>query len=288
MFQKPLNPFQNTAAGQIATLRVNPEKLTLNGILLKLTNTIGSPVTPFVKSHITNVRLMAGNRTVIDLTGAELDAINSYKNEAASTTYLHLDFTERDQPLFPRKEIGGYDLMTIFQRMGELVLQVTLAATPTNPKLDADGFFTPSQGNPLILKYVKTAVPAPAAGKLTLPVQYRGALIKRLHMRYTGTDWTASANGNLNRVEVKRNGLVVFDQFDLDARFNQARYRRVPQSRVFTVDPGIDYNDAGYLTTVDRVADGTVTPAGYEINAYLTAVDTITVIAELLDLPENI
>jgi hypothetical protein len=282
-FNKPLQAFQNVAANATATLRIPPEPLTLVGIAFELAGTT------FTTANISSVRVKIGPKTAIDLTGAQLLAVNAYKGEAiSSTARFYLDLTEQDQAIFPQKEVGGYDLMSLLP-FGEVTVEVAIGAA-TAPQLTAFGVFTPRQNNPMILKMLPFSFPATVAGRNTLPLNLRGALIKRLFAGYAGTDWTASANGNLTRLEVKRNGLVIHDMGCLTWRSLQSRARpaRSPQGRYYVYDPCLDDNPAGYLTTVDEVQRGVFIPAPIEVNAYTTAADTVTVVAEVLDLPGNL
>jgi hypothetical protein len=282
MFNKPLLAAQNVAANATAIIRVPPEPLTLIGVIFELGGT-------FTTANISNVKVKVGPKTFIDLTGAQMLAINAYKGEAiASNARLMLDLAEQDQGDFPAKEIGGYDLMALIP-FGEVTIEVSIGAA-TAPTLTAIGIFTPSQRNPLVKKLLPFSFPATVAGRNTLPLNLRGALIQRLYIAYAGTDWTASANGNVNRVEVKRNGLVINDLGCLTVRSFQTRMRpaRSPQARYYVYDPGLDDNRAGYITTVDEPKAGVLIPANLEINAYTTAADTCTVIAEVLDNPGNL
>ncbi|MFX5634527.1 hypothetical protein ABTE18_22200, partial [Acinetobacter baumannii] len=76
--------------------------------------------------------------------------------------------------------------------------------------------------------------------KVTLPLNFRGALIKRVWSFYAGTSWTAGANGNVNRMEVKKNGQVIFDQTCLEARFVQVSFKKTPQANLYVTDFIVD------------------------------------------------
>ena len=157
-FNKPLQAFQNVAAAATATLRIPPEPLTLVGIAFELAGT-----TFAFPTHINFVRVKIGPKTAIDLTGAQLAAINAYKGEAISaTSRFYLDFTEQDQSIFPQKEVGGYDLMSLIP-FGEVTVEVGIGAA-TAPQLTAFGVFTPRQGNPMVMKLLPFSFPATVAG----------------------------------------------------------------------------------------------------------------------------
>lgn len=282
MFNKPLQQAQGVAAGQIATIRVAPEELTLVGVKLALSGTT------FDKTKIDRVRIKVGARVIWDLTYAQINAINNYKNSADSLKYLMIDFTERTQAIFPVKEIGGIDLMSAVA-IGEVYIELYIAATAVGPVVNAIGYFEQRQKNPIVQKYVPFSVTQTASGRVTLPINLRGALLKRLWVFYSGTAWTASANGNMNRMECKKNGVVFFDQTDLDNRFDQSQFKKVPQAGVFVADFLIDDNHDAHITTVRNTESGQVFDA-FEFNGFLTDAGgaSMTVIAEVLDTVTNL
>lgn len=283
MIQQPLPSPINVAANQIATVRVPRQNLTLLGLLLSLGGTT------FNTGLINFVRMKCGPRTMWEITGAELLAINAYKNEGlASNAFLFIDFAERDDFAAPFvfKEIGGYDLGVIGDLLGEVIFEIGIGAA-TAPTLEAEAFFNGPQGNPVVQKYVKFITPTVAAGRFTLPLDFRGASVERMYIRYAGTDWTTTANGNVNRVEIKRNGLVVYDMSCLKSRQLQLKNQRVPQSRTFVADFKANRDPDGNLRTIDKIGDRIV-PAVIEVNTYLTAADSMAVIAECLDAPGNL
>jgi hypothetical protein len=283
MFNKPLQALTNVAASSVATLHIPPEALTLTQIVFFLSGTT------FDTSYISRVKVKAGARVLWDLTGAQLLAINAYKGGTANTKMLMLDFTEKKQAIFPVKEVGGLDLMALLPT-GEIYVEITIGAA-TAPAIDAIGFFTPSQGNPFVLKYLPYSYSTSVAGKFTMPVQARGALMKRIWLPYAGTDWTSTADGNLNRLEIKKNGLVIHDMTCREARFMQAQYGKVPQSKYFVGDFIVDDNhDAHVATQRDVVSGGQKVTVydNFEFNAYFTASDSVTPILEVLDTPNNL
>jgi hypothetical protein len=269
MIQQQLPPFFNVVATGIATLRVPKFQATMNRIILRLGGTT------FTKAMITDIKLKIGVRTVYNITGPRLDAINKYKGIYDNASFLTIDFTERDAPTLQGKEIGGYDLSVL---RDELTIEVTIAGA-TAPTLTASAWMTPPQGNALISKILYFPTSTSVAGKFPISFNPQGALIKRVHFFYAGTDWTGVANGNLNKVEVKKNGGTLFESECLEARFTQQEYRKVPQSRLFTYDPIVDNNANGYLVTADA--------RSLEFNTWLTAADAINVYVEMLDAPNN-
>lgn len=262
MILQDLPPFNNVVATGVATLKVPKYALTLTRILL----TLGG--TSFTKAMITDIKLKLGVRTVYNITGAKLDSINKYKGVFDEATHLTIDFSERDAPTLQGKEIGGYDLSLL----DDMTVEITIAGA-TAPTLAAKGFFTPPQGNALIHKILYFPASTAVAGKFPINFNPQGALIKRVHFFYAGTD------GNLNRLEVKKNGLTIWDAANADAIFVQKEYKKVPQAQLYVYDPIVDNNQNGYLVTADAKS--------LEFNSYLTAGDGISAYVELLDRPNN-
>ena len=284
MFNKPLQQAVGVAAGQVATLRIPAEQFTLIGIKLALSGTT------FNKSHIDRVRLKVGPRVIWDLTGDQLNKINNYKNDADNAKYLQIDFTERTQAIFPVKEIGGLDLMALLP-IGEVYLELSINAAAVGPIINAIGYFEQRQGNPIVSKMVPFNFTQSASGRFTLPLNLRGALMKRVWLFYSGTNQTPTANGNVERVEVKKNGIVMFDQTDLDNRFDQARHKKVPQANTFCIDFIVDDNHDAAVTTVRKDGQsGAMLYDSFEFNAFLKDVagGTVVAVAEVLDTPTNL
>lgn len=283
MYNKPLLQVVGVAANSTATLRIAAEAATLVGIKLALSGTT------FDNTHISRMRLKIGPKVIWDLTGAQILAINAYKNGAANSKYLWIDFCERDQAAFPIKEVGGIDLMAVLP-VGEVYLEIFIDGTSVAPQITAQGYFEQSQGNAAILKFVPFSFTQAASGKFTLPLSMRGAMIKRIWNFYTGTNWTATTNGNFSRLEAKKNGVVFYDQMDLDARQDAAQFKKVPQANLFVADMIIDNNHNANVATMRQTNGGALVYDSFEFNAYLTdgAGSTVQCIAEVLDAVTNL
>jgi hypothetical protein len=279
---KPLQQAIGIAPGSVATIRIPPEALTMIGAKLIFAGTT------FTKSHIDRVRVKVGARVIWDVTGPQLNAINNYKNGADSARTMLIDFTERTQAIFPVKEIGGLDLMAL-AAVGEVFLEIYINAAAVAPAMSATGYFEQQQGNPMVLKLVPFTFTTNASGRFTLPLNLRGSLLKRVWLFYTGTAWTAVANGNVNRMEVKKNGVVMFDQADLDNRFDQVHFKKVPQPGLYCIDFIMDDNHDAQVTTI-RNANGVQVYDTFEFNAYITdaAGASVTALAEVIDTPTNL
>lgn len=270
MFQQPLPPFLNVVPSGIATLQIPRYAQTLNRIVMRLGGTT------FTKAMITDIRIKFGMKTVFQISGANLDKINKYKGIFDQANFLTIDFTERDAPTLPGQQLGGYDLT---QYADQLTLEVTISGA-TAPTLSASAWMSTPQGNPLIEKLLYIPASVSAGGKFPIQINPRGALIKRIFTFFAGSNGTSTTDGNVNRFEVKKNGIVLFDSTDVEARFTQQEYRKVPQTGLYVVDFLVDNNASSMLKTSDATA--------LEFNSYLTAADTLGVYVELIDTAFNV
>jgi len=282
MINKPIPQPVNIVAGQTAILTVPNDPLTLIGLQLILSGTT------FDKTKIDAIKVKVGSRVLWDLTYAQIQAINNYKNDADSAGTRFLDFAERDQAIFPMKQVGGLDLPTLLS-VGQVTVEIKINGTAVNPKIEVTGHYEASQGNPICLKFVPFTAAYNTGGKFTLPIQLKGALLKRLWVFFNGTAWTANTNGNVSRMEIKKNSTVIFDQFDKDNRFMQNRNKKVPQAGLYCVDFIVDNNHDAQITTMRKDGDKFVFD-NFEFNAYLLdgTGAALTCIAEVLDSATNL
>lgn len=269
MIQQKLPPFLNVVNSGIATLQIPKYAMTMNRIVLRLGGTT------FTKAMIAEIKIKFGVRTVYQISGSKLDTINKYKGIYDQDNFLTIDFSERDAPTLPGQQLGGIDMT---QFADQITIEVTIAGA-TSPILDASAWMSAPQGNPLIHKLLYIPASSNAGGKFPIQLATRGALIKRVHVFYAGAAGTNTTDGNVNAVEVKKNGVTVWDQRDIEARFVQREYRKTPQSGLYCVDFIVDNNASSMLKTSDA--------ASLEFNTYLTAADQLGVYVELIDSPYN-
>lgn len=180
-----LTDFQGTyTTGTGEALVLIPKyKLTVNRIQLALGGTT------FTKAMITRIRLLMGTKPVYEVTGSDLDKINKYKRIYDDAAHLTVDFNERDAPDIVGKEIGGYDMT---QLADPLYLKLNISGA-TAPTLAGKTFYTPPQDNPLVTKLIPFSQYFGNTGAVTLTIDPKGALLKRLFMNYTGTDWCGAS-----------------------------------------------------------------------------------------------
>ncbi|MQY50837.1 major capsid protein P2 [Rhodocyclus gracilis] len=268
MIIQQIPPFNNVVNTGVATVKIPKYALTLTRLVLVLGGTT------FTKAMITDIKLKLGVRTVYNITGTFLDRINKYKGLFDDANHLTIDFTERDAPTLQGKELGGYDL----PNLDDMTVEITITGA-TAPTLTSFGYFTASQGNDVIHKILYFPTSSNVAGKFPVNFNPMGALVKRVHFFYAGTSFSGATPGNLNRLEVKKNGLAIWDLGCYDARFSQQEYRKVPQANTYVYDPIVDNNQSGVLVTADAKS--------LEFNTFLTAADSIQVYVEMLDKPNN-
>lgn len=289
MQMQQLPSFSALANGQRASTMVPAYAQSLAKVSLKF----GGNLT---KANITEIVGKIGARTFFGpISATHLDLLMKYRGQYDHANFLSLDLTERDALTLGEKEVGAIDLPGLG---GDAVFVEVLnsagAGTPTLEGLagfvgrqfvDRDGDGVRSQGEQnrrqqLIHKLLRFSLPNTGTRNVWQPM-FRGAIVKRLFIVYTGTDWTGSANGNVHTVEVKRNGVSVHDRVQcLANRFHQLENGKVPQSRTYVVDFCADNNFRAGLQTASAKS--------LEVIMDMTTAEAPTVYAEVLDLPDNL
>lgn len=283
MFPQRLPPFNPVANSTRATLQVPRYDLTLGRVTLKFIGT-----NSLTKSTISEIIVKVGARTVFGpISAAELDAVNKYKGIFDQADSLTIDFTERDALSPDAKEVGGIDIPALGGQ--DIFIEVMNTASSGTPALYALGWFTALQFDPknpdprgqLIKKLLKIQIPTSGGTAVTWTPQLKGAILQRAFFRYGGTDWGASTDGNIQTVEVKKNGFAIWDRIACkDARFYQQEMRKVPQSKTYVVDFVADNIHSAAMSTADA--------RSLEVNFALGAADTLVALVEVLDTPGNL
>jgi hypothetical protein len=278
-----LPPFNPVALGTRATMQIPRYDMSLGRIVLKFIGT-----NALTKSTISEIVVKIGARVVFGpISAAALDKINKYKGIFDQADSLTIDLCERDALSQAAKEIGAVDIPALGGQ--DIFVEVMNTASAGTPSLYALGYFTGLQFDPqnpqpngqLIKKVLQIQVPTSGGTALTWTPQFKGAVIQRIYFEYTGTDWTALVDGNILTVEIKKNGVAIWDRIaDKDARFYQLEMRKVPQSKFYVVDFVADNVHSSAMATADARA--------LEINLLLTAGDTIRAYVECLDVPNNL
>lgn len=284
MIYMRLPPFNPVANGVRSTTQVPRYDMTLGRVILKFVGGANS----ITKGTISEIVVKVGARVVFGpISGAELDKLNKYRGVFDQADSLTIDWTERDGLSLVAKEIGGIDIPALGGQ--DVFVEVVNSASSGTPALYALAGFTglqfdprkPSVDGQLIKKVLAIQIPTSGGTAVTWAPNFKGAIVQRLHFAYTGTDWGALTNGNVQSVECKKNGVAIWDRIECrDARFIQQENRKVPQSRWYSLDFVAD--------NVHSAALGTADARALEFNFALGATDTLRAIVECLDVPGNL
>lgn len=285
MIYQKLPPFNPVANGVRSTTQVQRWQMTLGRVVLAFHGGAGNSI---AKATISEIVVKIGARVVFGpITGLELDKLNKYLGIYDDAAHLTIDFTERDALSIVGKEIGGIDLPALGNE--DVFIEVVNNAGAGTPAIYALGGFTSLQFDPskpsvdgqLIKKILAYQVPTSGGTSVTWMPDFKGAVVKRIHFSYAGTDWGATTNGNLHTVEAKKNGVAIHDRIVcLDNRFVLQEQKKVPQSKFYSLDWIHDNVNSAALSTADA--------RSLEFNLSLTATDTVRALVEVLDVPGNL
>lgn len=277
-----LPPFNPVANGVRSTTVVQRWALTLGRVMLAFPGS-----NSITKATISEIVVKIGARVIFGpISGAELDKLNIYRGIYDQADRLTIDFTDANMPNVLEREVGGIDIPALGDE--DVYIEVVNSAASGTPTLYALGGFTSLQFDPakpdpngqLLKKTLAITIPTSGGTAVTWLPDFRGAQIQRIHFAYTGADWTTSVNGNIQRVECRKNGTTIWDRIQCaDNRFIAREHKKVPQSRFYTLDFTHDNNMRGMLDTRDAKA--------LEFNFTLGANDTIKALVEMLDAPRN-
>jgi hypothetical protein len=235
-------PFSNVVATGTATNNITPGR-TLEVSRLKLGGT-------FTKAMITDLKVKANGKVIIEGNGTDLDKINAYRGVASQATYLDLFFADYAMNNELDRLVGAFDTS---MGISNITQEVTIAGA-TSPTLTQilmesaqqkarDGASQPYA--PLISKILKYPFNIATGGKLPITVPFgpqSGSIIKRLHVMHTGT---------MTGATVKQDGLVIHESVTVDNEHEQKRFGRVPQANTYTIDFCAEGNIRNALDTRD-------------------------------------
>jgi len=255
-------PFTNVVANGVATCSL-PVGMSYNRIILALGGT-------FTKAMITNIKVRVNGKVVVENTGSRLDLINQFRGLAAAATYLSIDFTEPRAKDMAEEYLGNINTA---QGVSSLTMEVTIAGA-TSPTLDSYAELGPPSALGIIAKQILFTTSFGGAGKFPfklIDVANRGAIVKRVHFAH---------GGNLTALEVKKNGIVIFDGIPAAVNaFYQGEYQKTAQTNLYTFDPCLDNNYSNAIKTQDMVS--------MEFNPTFSDADTVTAVMEVLDVLGN-
>lgn len=260
-------PFSNVVASGTATNQVTPGR-TLENLRLKLGGTT------FTKAMISQVKIKANGKVIVEATGSDIDKINTYRGHTADAAFLDLYFADYQLNNELDRMVGAFDTsMGISNITSEITIAGATAPVLT-PILVESAAQKTNTGEaaafaPLISKLLRYPFNIATGGRLPVNVPFgpqSGSIIKRLHVFHSG---------NMTGATVKEDGLVIHESVKAENEYEQKRFGRVPQTNVYTLD---------------FVADGDIRKALDTRNARslewlfdFSAADTGTVYVEYLD-----
>lgn len=261
-------PFSNVVASGTATNNITPGR-TLENFRVKLG---GGALT---KAMLSNVRIKANGKVIIEGTGTNLDKINAYRGETTNAAFLDIQFADYKMLSEADRMVGAFDTSL---GIANITSEITIAGatTPTlTPILiesaqqkDTAGNAAPFAG--LISKTLTYPFSVASGGQLPITVPFgptSGAIIKRFHV--------VSNAGLMTAATVKQDSLVVHESIKAENEFDQQKAGRVPQANFYTIDFVLDGNIKKALDTRDaRSLEWLLTFSG---------ADSGTVMVEYLD-----
>lgn len=256
-------PFSNVVASGVATVNLIPG-MSFNRIMLALGGT------SFTKAMITDIKVRLNGKVIYQITGSQLDLVNTYRGMAVNAAYLMIDFSE---PRMKRMEDQLLGNLNTAKGVSSLALEITIAGA-TAPTLTAYAEVGPPAALGVISKMIPFTFSIGGSGKYPLKIidaANAGALLKRVH--FIGT-------GSISSLEVKKNGITIFDDIPLAVNNHLlADYQLAPQANYFHYDPILDRNLANAVVTQDA--------RSLEFNLTTSAAQTPTALVEVIDVLGN-
>ena len=256
-------PMNNVVANGMATVNL-PVGMSYNKVILALGGTT------FTKSMITQINVKVNGKIIMSAIGSRLDLINQYRGLTAAAGFLTLDFTEPRAKSMIEQYVGNINTAN---GVSSLSLEITIAGA-TAPTLDTYSELGPPQPLGVLAKHIVFTGSYASSGKFPMKlidITNRGGIIKRVHFAH---------GGNLTNVEVKKNGIVIWDNVPVAVNsFWQGEYVKTAQTNLYAYDPCADNNYANAVKTADATA--------LEFNLTFSAADTVTAVVEVLDLLGN-
>jgi len=281
-FIRHLEPWQNVAASARAVLNSN---LVLGNIIervyLAMSGTTFDKANLQTAAHTGGLRVRLNGKVVFgDITGSDLDLLNTYLFNNQVAKYLTVDFTEPDSRSIQGELMGAID--TNAAGVTSFVMEADINGTAVAPVLDswvqlrdpasvgAKNGFNPALA-PLLRALIPTVLTPTAAAEQQYQINYGSggnSLIKRL----------AFFSTILTNVRVKRNSLDMYEYVaNALASFVEGDYAKKAQANMYVLDWLMDNNQADAVPT--RNADGTLanfqflltTSGAGSINAYTDA-----------------
>lgn len=234
-------PFSNVVASGVATANITPGRA-LELIRLKLGGTA------FAKANISNIKLKANGKVIMEASGADMDKINAYRGVTTEAAFLDLAFFDHKMQSEFDRTVGTFDTSV---GISNITAEVTIAGA-TAPTLEmiltesgpqkANGKTAPYAG--FMTKLLQYPYNLSTGGRLAVTVPFgpqNGAIIKRVYVFHS----------NMTGATVKQDGLVIHESLKAENENEQKRHGRVPQAGVYTIDFTTEGNVLNALDTRD-------------------------------------
>ena len=260
-------PLANVAATGTATNSITPGQ-TLEVSRFKLGGTA------LTRAMITQFRIRANGKVIVDTNGTDLQKINDYRGVAGDPTFMDYYFSDYALNNELDRMVGAFDTTYGIGNITQEVKIVGATAPIITPILIQSGAQKNATGDalpyaPLISKLLQYPFSISVGGKLQVALPFgpqTGGIIKRVHVAHTG---------NMIGVTVKENATVVHESLRLENEYEQKRFGRVPQANMYTVDFVVD----GDM----RKAMNTRSSTSMEWLPEFSAADSGTIYVEYLD-----
>lgn len=232
-------PYSNVVASGVATNNITPGR-TVEVLNLKLGGTT------FTKAMISDIKVKANGKVILQASGTQIDKINAYKGQPSDVAYLDVAFTERAGLTEFDRAVGAFDTSA---GLVNVTTEVTIAGAtaPTLLPILRESASQAVSGNPafagLMSKLLQYPFNIATGGRLPMTVPFgpqNGAIIKRIHVFH---------GGNMTGATVKQDGMVVHESLRLENEYEQKRWGRVPQANMYTLDFMPDGNIAKAMDT---------------------------------------
>lgn len=237
--------------------------------------------TSFLKSHIDLIRVKQGSKSIIDVTGTQLDKINNYRGATADVAFLDVPFADyalnnevdRMASAFDTTEVAANRALTIEVKInGATAPVLTPIWHQSEPQRAREGQKLPWTG--VVGKMLRYPYSVSNGGRIKIDLPFGpalGTLIKRIHVFH---------GGNMTGATLRKNQVVEHESIKAENEFYQKTLGRVPQANMYTLDFVVD----GSINT----ALNTRNAASLEFLPEFSAADSGEVVLEMLDDLDNL
>lgn len=232
-------PFANVAAAGVATANIE-----IGMAIERIQLALGG--TTFTEANMTNIKIRANGKPVVDLSGAQLKKLMAYRGVPQSAGFLDIDFTELTGRDLLDQVAGSFDTS---KGVSQLSMEITIAGAvaPTlSYRITKSAPQRPGLGD-MLQKILRYPWQVATGGQLAVALPYgrpNGSVIKRIHV-------THGVAANVVDVTVKQNSAIVWEGTAAANVADQTAHDRVPQALMFTVDFTLDRNQRNAFDTRD-------------------------------------